>query len=74
MGPTRMIWNRAVQKRVAVTSETLSQMKGIKMLGLTDRLSGLVQDLRDAELDFSKQFRLLIVWINMIGELTLFLW
>jgi len=67
MGPTRMIWNRAIQKRVAVTSSTLGQMKGIKIMGLTDCLSSAIQNQRVTELELSKQFRMLIVWANMIG-------
>jgi ATP-binding cassette, subfamily C (CFTR/MRP), member 1 len=67
MGPRRITWNKAIQKRVAVTSNVLSQMKGIKLLGLTERLSLNIQGLRVAELELSKKFRGLMVWISLIG-------
>lgn len=48
---------QAVQKRVAFTSEVLSSIKGMKMLGLTNMITGSVQDLREQELHKSKRFR-----------------
>lgn len=67
MGPARMGWNSKVQKRVSTTSSVLHQIKGIKMMGLSDRISDLIQSLRVSELKASKSFRLLFVWMNMIG-------
>ena len=69
IGPARMAWNGRVQQRVSTTSSTLSQIKGIKMMGLTDRITRHIQSLRVAELDSSKDFRLLFVWMNVIGTL-----
>lgn len=69
MGPTRMLWNGAVQKRVAATSSVLSQIKGVKLTGWTNRCLTLIQGLRTTELELSKKFRMLIVWVNMIGML-----
>lgn len=68
MGPARMAWNSKVQKRVATTSSTLDQIKGIKMMGLSDRISSLIQSLRIAELNSSKAFRMFFVWITVIGK------
>ncbi|KND86292.1 ABC transporter C family member 8 [Tolypocladium ophioglossoides CBS 100239] len=70
MGPARMLWNAKVQKRVSTTSSTLNQIKGIKMMGLTGRISHLIHSLRVTELDSSKSFRLFFVWINMIANLS----
>lgn len=67
MGPARVLWNRKVQERVSTTSSVLNQIKGIKMMGLEDRIFHLIQSLRVSEVDSSKSFRLFIVWINMIG-------
>lgn len=67
MGRNRMIWNGAVQKRVAATSSVLNQIKAIKLMGWTGRCSTLLQNLRTNELDLSKKFWGLIVWVNMIG-------
>lgn len=63
-----MEWNSKVQKRVTTTSSTLNQVKGVKMMGLSDRISDLIQSLRVAELDSSKAFRMFFVWISMIGK------
>lgn len=66
MGPTKGIWNAAVQKRVGVTSSALGNMKGLKLMGMTDIVSSDIQNLRVKELDLSKKFRKLIVWMNCI--------
>lgn len=69
MGPARMAWNSKVQKRVSTTSATLNQIKGVKMMGLSDRIATLVQSLRVMELESSKTFRMFFVWINIIGTI-----
>lgn len=66
MGPARGQWNRGVQKRVSTTSSMLAQIKGLKMIGLTDYISKVVQGLRVAELELSKKFRIFIVRILLI--------
>ncbi|OLN88034.1 Multidrug resistance-associated protein 7 [Colletotrichum chlorophyti] len=56
IGPARMQWNEGVQNRVSMTSSMLAQIKGIKMMGLTDCLSSVLQDLRVSELELSKSW------------------
>lgn len=63
-----MMWSEGVQERVSTTSSMLSQIKGIKMMGLTDYFATMVQQLRVAELDMSKKFRMFIVRIILICE------
>nr|XP_036575809.1 ABC multidrug transporter [Colletotrichum truncatum]KAF6782442.1 ABC multidrug transporter [Colletotrichum truncatum] len=70
IGPARMMWNEGVQERVSTTSSMLSQIKGIKMMGLTDYFATMVQQLRVAELDMSKKFRMFIVRIILISNLS----
>ncbi|KAI8198964.1 ABC transporter [Colletotrichum sp. SAR 10_65] len=70
IGPARMMWNEGVQERVSTTSSMLSQIKGIKMMGLTDYFATIVQQLRIAELDMSKKFRMFIVRIILISNLS----
>jgi ATP-binding cassette subfamily C (CFTR/MRP) protein 1 len=65
MGPNQKIWNEAVQKRIAVTSAVLSNMKEVKLLGLSGRWRDSIQDLREYELNLSKRFRKLIVYMNV---------
>jgi len=67
MGPARMAWNKNVQKRVAVTTSVLHQIKGVKMTGLSESVSHSIQSHRVTELESSKGFRILAVWLNMIG-------
>jgi hypothetical protein len=68
LGPARVTWNLGVQKRVAVTSSMLSQIKSLKMMGLADYMERCIQGLRVAEVDLSKKFRGYIVWLNVIGN------
>ncbi|EQB45813.1 ABC transporter [Colletotrichum gloeosporioides Cg-14] len=70
IGPARMMWNKGVQERVSTTSSMLAQIKGIKMMGLTDYFATMVQKLRVAELDMSKKFRMFIVRIILISNLS----
>lgn len=69
IGPARGMWNKAVQKRVSITSSMLSQTKGLKMMGLTDYIAELIQNLRASELELSKKFRAFIIRIVVIGTL-----
>lgn len=62
-----MEWSGGVQKRVGDTSSMLSQMKSLKMMGLTDYMGKHLRRLRIHELDLSKKFRTMIVWIIAIG-------
>lgn len=71
MGPSKGIWNAAVQKRVGVTSSALGNMKGLKLMGMTNIVSSDIQNLRVRELDLSKKFRRLIVWMNCICNFSL---
>jgi ATP-binding cassette, subfamily C (CFTR/MRP), member 1 len=67
IGPARGMWNQAVQKRVSITSSMLSQIKGLKIMGLTDYIADLIQSLRSSELELSKKFRAFIIRIILIG-------
>ncbi|KAL5610196.1 hypothetical protein FOVSG1_004877 [Fusarium oxysporum f. sp. vasinfectum] len=68
MEPATVKWNEAVQKRVGETSSMLNQMKGIKMMGLTDFFCKMVQGLRVKELKVSAKFRWLLVYFNALDE------
>ncbi|GKU05754.1 unnamed protein product, partial [Fusarium langsethiae] len=61
MEPATVRWNDMVQKRVGETSSMLDQIKGIKMMGLTDFFLQTVQSLRVKELKVSAKFRWLLV-------------
>ncbi|KAF9882288.1 ABC multidrug transporter [Colletotrichum karsti] len=70
IGPARMAWNEGVQERVSITSSMLSQIKGVKMMGLANYFAKTVQHLRVKELDMSKKFRVFIVRIILISNLS----
>ncbi|KAG4253240.1 hypothetical protein FPRO03_07200 [Fusarium proliferatum] len=70
MEPATVKWNEAVQKRVGETSSMLNQMKGIKMMGLTDFFLKMVQGLRVHELKVSAKFRWLLVYFNALAMIS----
>ena len=61
-GKSQKQWIERVEKRLAVTSHILSDMKGVKMLGLTDVLFTIISQLRQIELKTSERFRKLLIW------------
>ena len=62
------LWLGAIEKRIAVTSQMLGSMKGVKMCGLTDILKTRVQDMRMNELNISVKFRELLIWNMALGK------
>ena len=46
----------------------LSQMKGIKIMGLGDFYHFIIKDLRNKEMDASKKMRWLLVHLNSLGK------
>lgn len=61
-------WLEAIEKRIAVTSQMLGSMKGVKMCGLTDVLGTHIQAMRREELRISGKFRRLLIWNMGLGE------
>lgn len=62
------IWLEAIQKRVNFTSEVLGSMKNIKMLGLTEKMGSILQEMRVRELNLSKKYRHLQTVLVCFGE------
>ncbi|KAI1272257.1 P-loop containing nucleoside triphosphate hydrolase protein [Xylaria sp. FL0933] len=50
-------WLEAIQTRINFTSEILGSMKNVKMLGLTEQMFNMIQDLRSDEIAKSKKYR-----------------
>lgn len=69
--PLQKRWLKAIQLRVNITSEALGVMKGVKFSGLTEKLTRIIQDLRDRELDISLPFRRVRVTTSVICEYLL---
>ncbi|PQE21513.1 ABC multidrug transporter protein [Rutstroemia sp. NJR-2017a BVV2] len=67
---TQKEWVEAVQNRIAITSSALKSIRGIKMLGLTTRLSEDLQELRVQELEYAKPFRRNIIATAITSNIT----
>ncbi|PYI02725.1 P-loop containing nucleoside triphosphate hydrolase protein [Aspergillus sclerotiicarbonarius CBS 121057] len=67
---TGISWVRAVQERVSFTSAILKGMRQIKMFGIEPTMEAKINRLREAELESSKPYRTLIVWINVLGAVS----
>ncbi|EHY56729.1 hypothetical protein HRR83_002189 [Exophiala dermatitidis] len=60
-------WLEAVERRVAVTTRVLTNMKNVKMLGLANHMAGMMEALRTAELNISLALRR---WLTMAVGLS----
>ncbi|OJK00423.1 hypothetical protein ASPACDRAFT_1880763 [Aspergillus aculeatus ATCC 16872] len=69
MPARQKVWVGAIQRRVSIISTALRSMKSIKMLGLSEMLATTLQAQRKRELSLSKDFRWLIVWLNVVASL-----
>ncbi|KAG5953563.1 hypothetical protein E4U53_004782 [Claviceps sorghi] len=67
-GNAQVPWLEAIEKRLAVTSKTLGNMKSIRMAGLTDTIKDIISTLRAKEIRASRFFRLLSVLQTGAGE------
>ena len=61
------MWLEAIERRISATSAMLSNMKGIKMCGLSETLLQSLQKLRVDEMRISKGFRKLLIWNMCFG-------
>ncbi|CAG8961703.1 hypothetical protein HYFRA_00006243 [Hymenoscyphus fraxineus] len=65
--PTRQkTWNQSIQKRVALTSTMLSNMKTVKMMGLSKYIATTLQAARMTELAASQAFRQCMAIVNVL--------
>lgn len=79
LGRAQKVWIEAIEKRVNATTTWLGNAKVVKMLGFTDILSNLLQNLRATEIKSSKKFRklfqlriLLSFFVPQLGPLLTF--
>lgn len=81
-GPRQAVWMKVLEKRVGkylhvqfclclinvgITATMLSSMKGVKMSGLTTRLTDLIQKLRIDEIKSGTKFRDVLVYALTLG-------
>ncbi|KAH7316563.1 putative ABC multidrug transporter [Stachybotrys elegans] len=64
MGTTQASWNEAVQQRLSATNDMLSQIKGIKMVGLSSYFHQHIQEMRVKEVQRSIKHRILIAYFQ----------
>ncbi|PWY80810.1 P-loop containing nucleoside triphosphate hydrolase protein [Aspergillus sclerotioniger CBS 115572] len=57
-------------KRVSFTSAILKGMRQIKMFGIEPTVETKINRLREVELESSKPYRSLIVWVNVLGAVS----
>ena len=62
VGQRQATWMGDIQKRVGVTSNLISTIKGVKLTGLAHQLIDIVQGLRIVDVRSGKRFRTLIVF------------
>ncbi|OQE25971.1 hypothetical protein PENFLA_c007G05320 [Penicillium flavigenum] len=72
-GQAQKQWIERVQTRLAVTSNTLGNMKAVQMLGLGDVILPLVSHLREIEVKTSVTFRKLLIWQVALSNLPVVL-
>jgi ATP-binding cassette, subfamily C (CFTR/MRP), member 1 len=67
VGKRQKVWMQAIQKRVGLTANVISQMKHLKISGLVAPVETLIQKLRLEELSIGSRFRLLICFSSTIA-------
>ncbi|CAG8907277.1 unnamed protein product [Penicillium egyptiacum] len=72
-GQAQKQWIERVQTRLAVTADTLGNMKAVQMLGLGDVILPLVSHLREIEVKTSVSFRKLLIWQVALSNLPVVL-
>lgn len=65
-GEAQKQWIDRIQKRLAITSSMLGDIKAVKMLGVSNILSEIVTTLREVEVEASLRFRRLLVWLTLV--------
>ncbi|RSM15280.1 hypothetical protein CEP52_000842 [Fusarium oligoseptatum] len=68
MVPRQTVYQKATQDRINFTSEVLSSMKPVKMLGYSERFGSLIAQKRDEEIEVGKRYRMITVYANCISN------
>ena len=66
IGNSQKVWVDAVQKRIAITSSMLFNIRSIRMTGLSKNTMDRIQQERVHETDKMSKFRWYIVWQNTV--------
>ncbi|KAK0643329.1 putative ATP-binding cassette transporter [Cercophora newfieldiana] len=69
IGGRQRIWVEAVQKRIAITSSALAEIRSVKMMGLSSLLSSIIQAQRVEETHRMAGFRWCNIWQNVVQNI-----
>lgn len=72
-GPRQELWLKAIEKRVDATAKILGSMKTVKMTGLEQKMSTILQNFRAIEITKSEKFRQLLIIVVGFGKHLVFL-
>lgn len=70
MGKSQKIWLERIQTRTDATAKMLQTMKGVKMLGLSSKISNIIYQLRLDEIADSLRMRKLFVTMLAFGNMS----
>lgn len=70
MGSAQKLWMEKIQTRIGATAKALQGMKGVKMLGLTSKMSSIISQLRLDEITKSLKMRKLFVVMLAFGNMS----
>lgn len=71
MGGFQEARSAATQRRIAITKSMLSDMKSLKMMGLTGMANHVVQNERIKETKKLERLMWMAVWNNVVGKYLL---
>jgi ABC-type multidrug transport system fused ATPase/permease subunit len=69
--PTQKAWMERIQKRVGLTANVITNMKHLKISGLTVPVEASIQDLRHEELKAGGKFRMIQALTAILGQVPL---
>lgn len=67
-GPAMAAWNKSIEIRISKTNEVLSQLPGIKMLGLSPIMRDIIHRLRIEEMQTSRKYRFYMTLVNIAQQ------
>lgn len=71
MASRQRAWMEAVQNRVSVTADAITQMKVIKMSGMVQPVERYIQKLRVEELALGGQWRMVITFTSSVSQIPM---